>query len=694
MTKLQGLAATDDERRLTATLTIFYQVAKKFKYEKLDQRVDYDMILVEALPQLFAIAEMCLENPTPDVLLILKMVIKVYCASCSFILPSFVTEKDTFNSWMQLFAGIVSIEVDEPEGEDPDEWPERPVWKLKKWTCRTLYTLFHRYGTPSHATEDYVEFSELYTEVYSLPLLELMWEQVQRYKSGVYVAPRVLTEVMRYLENALEPAATWKVLKPLVPELLGDLIFPLLCFSEADHELWVEDPAEYIRRKLELSVLAEINSPDIEAAVFLNDLVEVRKLQDTVFQFLHNALTECSDPASDPNPTVKDGALLMVSLVGKKLNEIPAYKPHLEQLLVTFVYPEFRSEHGFLRARACQVFHTYSEIVFKESENVVTALELILTNLEDDELPVRVQAAVALRCLLSNQMVAVKAAEPYVTKIVGIVLSLLNEAESDDLAAVLELLVELYEDEIVPHATDLLQQLLDQFGSFIQNDLDDEEIMHLAMAALGTLSAIQSIIRLVENTPKLRGPFEGLVLPLISHVLEEGIIDYVEEVLEMMSVFTEKDISEGMWDIFPVLHSAFRRHAVDFWEEICPVVYNYIKWGIGESSYPPSAPDLIVDMCRTMMEREDGMDAWRACKIMENMICWGEGQVDDTIPAFVGLAMTRLLNDEDVGNVLITGCVNVVLSALRYNTEMVVLSMESVGADGTQTLDFIVVCTF
>lgn len=60
--------------------------------------------------------------------------------------PSFLLENEAFNSWMQLFAQIVSIEVDAPADEDTADWPQRPVWKLKKWTCRTLQTLFQRYA--------------------------------------------------------------------------------------------------------------------------------------------------------------------------------------------------------------------------------------------------------------------------------------------------------------------------------------------------------------------------------------------------------------------------------------------------------------------------------------------------------------------------------------------------------------------
>jgi hypothetical protein len=181
-----------------------------------------------------------------------------------------------------------------------------------------------------------------------------------------------------------------------------------------------------------------------------------------------------------------------------------------------------QSPHGFLRARACQVFHSFSEIDFANMANIETALDNILACLQDDELPVRVQAAVALRCLLTHQHFAARCAEPHVTKIVGILLTLLNEAESDDLASVLDKLVELYvrllcpavpcgtfqchrcaaivttlpptvthsptpccftapclhryEDQLLPHSAELLQSLIDQFGAFIANDLEDEEV--------------------------------------------------------------------------------------------------------------------------------------------------------------------------------------------------------------------------
>lgn len=42
----------------------------------------------------------------------------------------------------------------------------------------------------------------------------------------------------------------------------------------------------------------------------------------------------------------------------------------MESFLVSHVFPEFRSPHGYLRARACEVLNRFSEIEF-EDHNVV-----------------------------------------------------------------------------------------------------------------------------------------------------------------------------------------------------------------------------------------------------------------------------------------------------------------------------------
>jgi hypothetical protein len=44
-------------------------------------------------------------------------------------------------------------------------------------------------------------------------------------------------------------AKTWAVIKPVVAAMISGFIFPLLCYDDADEDLWDSDPYEYARVK-------------------------------------------------------------------------------------------------------------------------------------------------------------------------------------------------------------------------------------------------------------------------------------------------------------------------------------------------------------------------------------------------------------------------------------------------------------
>lgn len=57
-----------------------------------------------------------------------------------------------------------------------------------------------------------------------------------------------------------------------------------------------------------------------------------------------------------------------------------------------------------LYLKACWVLHYFCEVKFKSDQNLQTALELTRRCLIDDrEMPVKVEAAIALQVLISNQ---------------------------------------------------------------------------------------------------------------------------------------------------------------------------------------------------------------------------------------------------------------------------------------------------
>lgn len=94
----------------------------------------------------------------------------------------------------------------------------------------------------------------------------------------------------------------------------------------------------------------------------------------------------------------------MVGTLADILLKKKMYKDQLDHLFTKYVFPEFQSPRGHLRARACWVLHYFAEFSFNQ-ENVL-AEAIRLTNnalLQDKDLPVKVEAAIALQSLINYQ---------------------------------------------------------------------------------------------------------------------------------------------------------------------------------------------------------------------------------------------------------------------------------------------------
>jgi hypothetical protein len=73
---------------------------------------------------------------------------------------------------------------------------------------------------------------------------------------------------------------------------------------------------------------------------------------------LEQAMLFCMQVLQNPQlqPRQKDGILHIIGAVAPVLIKKKAYKDQVEMMLTTYVFPEFQSLHGFLRARVTTHF--------------------------------------------------------------------------------------------------------------------------------------------------------------------------------------------------------------------------------------------------------------------------------------------------------------------------------------------------
>ncbi|EPY73757.1 hypothetical protein CB1_002578009 [Camelus ferus] len=184
----------------------------------------------------------------------------------------------------------------------------------------------------------------------------------------------------------------------------------------------------------------------------------------------------------------------------------------MELLLQNHVFPLLLSNLGYLRARSCWVLHAFSSLKFHNELNLRNAVDLAKKSLiEDKEMPVKVEAALALQSLISNQAQAKEYMKPHVRPIMQELLHIVRETENDDVTNVIQKMICEYSQEVASIAVDMTQHLAEIFGKVLQSD-EYEEVEDKTVMAMGILHTIDTILTVVEDHKECIPLFVQLVL--------------------------------------------------------------------------------------------------------------------------------------------------------------------------------------
>uniref|UniRef100_A0A8C5DJT8 Importin N-terminal domain-containing protein n=1 Tax=Gouania willdenowi TaxID=441366 RepID=A0A8C5DJT8_GOUWI len=486
---------SDNSAGWLGILLCLYQLVKNYEYKKPEERQPLVAAMHIFMPMLKDRFIQLLPDHSSDSVLIQKQIFKILYALFQYNLPLELINRQNLTEWMEILKTVVDRDVPpETMQIDEDERPELPWWKCKKWALHILARLFERYGSPGNTTKEYAEFADLFLKEYAVPAQQVLLKVLYQYKENQYVAPRVLQQTLNYINQGIAHAITWKNLKPHIQGIIQDVVFPLMCYTDSDEELWQEDPYEYIRMKFD--VFEDFISATTAAQTLLFTACNKRKevLQKTM-GFCYQILT---DPATDFRK--KDGALHMIGSLAEILLKKKIYKGQMEFMLQNHVFPLFRSELGYMRARACWVLHYFCEVKFKSDQNLQTALELTrLCLINDNEMPVKVEAAIALQVLISNQEKAKEYITPFIRPVMQALLQIVRETENDDLTNVIQKMICEYSEEVTPIAVEMTQHLAMTFNQVIQTGPDEEGGDDKAVTAMGILNTIDTLLSVVED---------------------------------------------------------------------------------------------------------------------------------------------------------------------------------------------------
>jgi hypothetical protein len=457
----------------------------------------------------------------------------------------------------------------------------------------------------------------------------------------------------------------WAHLKPHLDTLVTHFLFPVMCLSEDDVEKFDSDPEEYLHHKL--NYYEEVSAPDVAATNFLVTLTKVRRKNTfTILTFVNTIVNEYeTTEEGSKNHIAKEGALRMIGtlssvILGKK----SPIAEQVEYFLVRYVFPDFRSSQGFLRARACDTVEKFEQLDFKDPNNLVIIYRNILECMADPDLPVRVMAALALQPLIRHDLIRTNM-QTSIPQIMQQLLKLANEVDVDALSNVMEDFVEVFAAELTPFAVALSEQLRDTYLRIVRELLeksdkreDDEYGEYLddkSITALGVLQTIGTLILTLESTPDVLLHMETILMPVIKVTLENKLygklmhtglgspqltsIDLYNEVFEIIDscTFAAKAISPVMWQAFELIHATFKAGAELYLEDMLPALDNFVQYGSAHLIQSPNYTNAMFSMVQDMFadEKVGGVDRICACKLAEGMMLSLRGHIDQHVVAFV-----------------------------------------------------------
>ncbi|KDQ62833.1 hypothetical protein JAAARDRAFT_30743 [Jaapia argillacea MUCL 33604] len=687
---VKKLLGSGDLHHVGAGCVAALEMVKAFRFRQ--DNIVLPQIVEQIFPTLVTIATGLLSNPPPGasqeaVPTMLHLILKTYKNSIVLHLSKHQQSPESIVPWGRVLFQVVNLQIPkEAVPEDEEERERCEWWKAKKWAYGILGRLFHRFGNPSQMPTtmktDYEAFATHFVDSFAPEIFKIYLHQIELFVGGQsWLSQKCQYQIFSFLTECIKPKSTWKLLKPHFETLISSFVFPQLSFNSTKQQLWETDPVDYVRRSVD--EYENFDTPVSAATSFLFSLAGNRtKIAFMpILTFINNVLG-----SNQPAPQ-RFGALNMTAALGTFIMKHPDVKVNMEQFLIRHVLPEFGSPEPYMRAIACEVLATVEKagIQWSNEETLNHHFQAVAAALDDQELPVRVHAALALTEMITSHDSVRKAVAPQVGKVIQDLLKLSDETDLDVLNPSMETMVESFQDELTPVAAQLTARLCESYlrlvreamskddsstrgndlESFIESDGDDDKIF----AAMGVAKTIGTIVSAVDSSPEILSQVQEVIIPIIVFTLESKQLDLFDNVYDLVDSMTFKlrAISPNMWHVFELTYKLFKSEAVDFLDEMLPSLDNFVSYGTDVFKSRAEYRVMVLDIYTTSITSSQlgENDRVNGCKLAESVLLNLRGCVDDSLHVFINTALDHLDKAETVA--LRLANLEVLINAVLYN---------------------------
>uniref|UniRef100_A0A915Q402 Importin N-terminal domain-containing protein n=1 Tax=Setaria digitata TaxID=48799 RepID=A0A915Q402_9BILA len=701
--KVATLLHSVDGPSWLGALLVIRRLVKLYEYRRVKEKKPLVETMSLLMPVLLERLITLMPDASQESCLLQKLILKIFYGLVQFSLNLEMFTVQSLTQWLEQFRLIIGRTVPEEVNTIDKDDRERTVWwKCKKWASAIVERIFERYGSPGQVQLNYSEFAENYMAHFAIPILNTCLQVLDGYRNGNYVSSRVLHSLLQYIDIAVSQSRTWKVIKPHCQGIVRSVLFPLLKFSDEDEELWNDSPEEFVRIKYGhnfvvfsfkifmicafdehdaihsvefMHVYDELHNPTVAASNVLTGFAKRKDMLQPILEFALNMLS-----ASNVDPCDQEGALRILGELFAALTRSKKYSSAVDELVERFIIPKIAHPVRFIRSRACWTVRQFAS--GKLSGGQITRIyeELVKTLANAmEELPVKVEAAMAIQHMLEAQTKYRSVLKPHVHAVIIEVLRLVARAEIEEMTSVMEVLLEDFVEDIIPIAVDVATELA-------KNQEDDRTV-----TVMGILTTLGSVLDMVEDNQDVLHYIEEQVRRVIKSVLEREQIDYYEEILALANSVITCSISEPMWEIFFDIHKLATTQDGMVFVNVMPLLHSYLTVDTDGFLARPERLRAFVEIAVNMFSEDmEENDQVHAAKLLECLILECQGKINNLVPDLVQLVLTRLHQPIEDCKTLKPALLLVVIAGLYYDADMFMSLLPQLQPHGTNTLNYLV----
>ena len=671
---INGLKS-QDLNTIRASLMALMMVTKRFRFKQ-DNRKPLDELVSIVFPLLLNIQQHIFTllsqqdvNLFNDLWLLIYYLLKTFNYSIDMQLSPLLHDIKVLGLWLELCIKI--IQVPYPNGyiikdeilQDGEMWRRKPLVRSKKRAICIIYQIINTYGRPDSIDENTnKEYAQLIQHNFAPICTNMFLNLLENHINEIEILTSMMQfKIWKLLTYMIYYSSLWmNNIKPKLNFLLTKAVIKTLCLNDSMIIQWHQNPREYVMRSMNFEL--GFKDPQVAATEFLQACVKLRtsstlNIATTTitneFELYNNK--QVNNTIEFKDQIRKEGMMKYFGSLRRLLASNNEMLIACESVLTRYIFPEVNSTSDILITRAIALIGEFCTFQYSNKQISQECINQCCLKLKHKELPIKLQASFSIARYIRLQPNSFHYLLPHIETILTEFFSLIEIIGNEDVVISLTTLLEHLDSDIIPYANAVCSKLIKIFMELYKiPEEDDEEASHTAIQCI---KALNSMIQACRKNNQIMIQLESLCLSLMNELLQADGIEYLDDVLEMITIFTSnQQISQNMWTIiFPSLYQAFKEFAIDYYPQMFHIFDNFIAKGFITTTTTTevllflkvnnsniSYLDMILDTIKVMIEDPyQELTASTSCRLLLSILAWGKGQIDHLIANILTLIITK-----------------------------------------------------